>query len=203
MTQTHLPVVDHHTHFIGNYQQQQYTQRMLEEIELSPLTKSRQEQDLSPIQGLYFSPRHIVVALSLAAATTMVMLHYFDSARDGIGVMTHSTFNASRDLDFAIIGFPKTGTSFLLEVLGAHPEITMPPKEFCAIHHADGDNELSGWIENQSAYQPYGQKYGIKCPTMIRVTNAIENLMKVSDETRLVVGVRHPVLWFQSFYNYR
>ena len=189
-------------------------------IGVSSLNQSRQQEDyLSPnksIQGVYFSRAHnIVVALSLVAATSMVLYfsdfslpfakeapNHINSARD-FGLMTQSTFNASRELDFAIIGFPKTGTSFLLEVLGAHPEITMPPKEFCSIHHANGDKQLSDWIKNESAYQPYGQKYGIKCPSMIRVTNAIENLIKVSDETRLVVGVRHPVLWFQSFYNYR
>ena len=83
------------------------------------------------------------------------------------------------------------------------PEITMPAKEFCAIHHDNGDKELTRWMKNQSSYKQPSQKYGIKCPTMIRVTNAIENLMKVSVQTRLVIGVRHPVLWFQSFYNYR
>lgn len=82
-------------------------------------------------------------------------------------------------------------------------EITMPPYEFCKIHQENGDKQLTHWMKNQSTHNPPGQKYGIKCPTMIRVTNAIENLMKVSDKTRLVIGVRHPVLWFQSFYNYR
>ena len=168
------------------------------------------------IQPAPFTPgRSAIYTLTLFAATALLVLYFSDSrsspyANNGIGegtndniVLRHNadalqpSFDASRELDFAVIGFPKTGTSFLLEVLGMHPEITMPPKEFCKIHHENGDKELMHWIKNQTAYHPPEQKYGIKCPTMIRVTNAIENLMKVSDQTRLVIGVRHPILWFQ------
>ena len=49
----------------------------------------------------------------------------------------------------------------------------------------------------------YNIKYGIKCPTMVRNTNAIDNLAEMSNNTRLIIGLRHPVLFFQSFYNYR
>ncbi|KAL7520079.1 hypothetical protein ACHAWX_004826 [Stephanocyclus meneghinianus] len=117
------------------------------------------------------------------------------------------------DLDFAILGFPKTGTTFLIYALLQHPQVIMPPDgtapyEFCQIHHKDGDQELRDWLKNSSSYKPAGMlssplKRGIKCPTMVRATNSIENLLKVSDATKLIVGVRHPVLWFQSFYNYR
>ena len=95
------------------------------------------------------------------------------------------------------------GTSFLLMLLGMQPEITMPPNEFCGIKGRNGDRELIQWMKNQSRYNPPSQKYGIKCPSMVRDTDMIENLIKVSVYTRLVIGVRHPVLWFQSFYNHR
>ncbi|KAL3803151.1 hypothetical protein HJC23_003426 [Cyclotella cryptica] len=119
------------------------------------------------------------------------------------------------DLDFAILGFPKTGTTFLIYALQQHPQVVMPPDgtapyEFCQIHRKDGDQELRDWLNNSSSsFKPPGMpasvslKRGIKCPTMVRAMNSIENLMKVSDATKLIVGVRHPVLWFQSFYNYR
>lgn len=35
------------------------------------------------------------------------------------------------DLDFAVIGFPKTGTTFLKNVLEQHLEVKMYPDEFC------------------------------------------------------------------------
>jgi hypothetical protein len=120
-------------------------------------------------------------------------------------------------LDFAVLGFPKTGTTFVNYALRQHPQVVMPPDgprgdpmEFCQVHRPDGDERLRGWLRDASSSSVGGGetttldvKYGIKCPTMIRSTNAIENLMKVSDSTKLIVGVRHPLLWFQSFYNYR
>ena len=123
-----------------------------------------------------------------------------------------STKDNRTDLDFAIVGFPKTGTTFLIYALEQHPQVLMPPQEtwtapmeFCQIHHQDGAQQLRDWLHNTSSIEVAGSltKRGIKCPTMVRATNAIEHLMAVSDVTKLVVGVRHPVSWFQSFYNYR
>ncbi|KAL3803153.1 hypothetical protein HJC23_003428 [Cyclotella cryptica] len=193
----------------------------------------RQQSHLRATRGVIVMMCHaylrvVILTLTLIAFTALFAVLFPDSSsppvraasdnRGGVAAMDDKlitmrtntsasyqpSFNASRDLDFAVIGFPKTGTTFLLEVLGRHPEITMPPKEFCQIHHETGDKELINWMKNTTAAKSsQRQKYGIKCPTMIRVTNAIENLMKVTDQARLVVGVRHPVLWFQSFYNYR
>lgn len=121
----------------------------------------------------------------------------------------------SHQLDFAIIGWPKTGkplgiwflffnyrlslvfshhhvdifsgTSFLLSVLGEHPEISMPEDEFCDIIYTE--RNLTSWLQEKKSLessQPPSvpQKYGIKCPQMIRRTKSIENLMKLSDSTR-------------------
>ena len=113
--------------------------------------------------------------------------------------------HGSLALDFAVIGFPKTGTTFLLKVLGSHAEIEMPSKEFCDINKDDGVAQMKNWLQsvqsNLNASPPL--RYGIKCPVMVRTTHSITNLVKMSDRTRLIVGVRHPVRWFESFYNYR
>ncbi|KAL9190970.1 hypothetical protein ACHAXT_000676 [Thalassiosira profunda] len=111
-----------------------------------------------------------------------------------------------KGLDFAIIGLPKTGTTFLLNELGLHPEVTMPPEEICDICHDNGAEWTAEWLRNASsapAASGLPQKYGLKCPKMVRDTRAIDNLISMGSDTRLVVGVRNPVLWFQSFYNYR
>ena len=121
----------------------------------------------------------------------------------------HPSYYNNRDLDIAVIGFPKTGTTFLLRVLGRHKEIFMQDKEFCGIEEHNGDEKLRHYLQNKiieaKAVGPsHRLRYGIKCPVMVRNMDAIENLAKVSTNyTRLVVGVRHPALWFQSFYNFR
>ena len=145
----------------------------------------------------------IVVSIAITCGVSLPILifvcnttklnHKFNILRDSSGIA----------LNFAIAGFPKTGTTFLLKLLENHPEIVMPSEEFCDIHK--GTSEILSWLKNASVsdLQTPNKQYGIKCPTMVRNTNAIDNLAKLSGDTRLIVGVRHPVLWFQSFYNYR
>ena len=148
--------------------------------------------------------------------------HYFTGFRSDIKLRSYSSCgggeeinsdnNKSVRLDFAIIGFPKTGTSFLFDVLKDHPDIVMGERpemkysyrEFCQIHNKDGVEQTMAWLNNVSIAAAVSPKiYGIKCPTMVRGMSAIDNLVKMSDHTRLVVGVRHPLFWFESFYNFR
>lgn len=143
----------------------------------------------------------IIVSIAISCGVTLPILSFVCNT----AIIKHK-FNILGDssgiaLNFAIVGFPKTGTTFLLKLLENHPEVVMPPQEFCDIHR--GTSEIRSWLNDASDLQTIDKKYGIKCPTMVRNTNAIDNLAKLSDDTRLVVGVRHPVLWFQSFYNYR
>ena len=108
--------------------------------------------------------------------------------------------------NFGIIGFPKTGTSFLLHALGKHPEISMPTSETCKLSKFDKlkkENIFLIAAQQSEDERTPPTRYGFKCPEMIRETSLLENFEPISNETRLVVGVRHPVLWFQSFYNFR
>ena len=107
-------------------------------------------------------------------------------------------------ISFAVAGFPKCGTTFLLNVLGQHPEIVMPSTEFCDVQKGDGVKRTRLIMkEMMQQSSPNALKFGIKCPNMVRNTNAIERLNEMSDDTRLIIGLRHPVLFFQSFYNFR
>ena len=47
------------------------------------------------------------------------------------------------------------------------------------------------------------QKVGYKCPADIRELVALGNLRDYFPKTKLIVGLRHPVWWFESFYNFR
>jgi len=111
--------------------------------------------------------------------------------------------NNNNRLDFAVIGFPRCGTTFLLEQLQEHKDVTMSKGDYCQIHNVtSGAERVSSWLQSAS-YDNANTKYGIKCSTMVRDMSGIENLMKISNNTRLVVGIRHPVKLFESFYNYR
>ena len=108
--------------------------------------------------------------------------------------------------NFGIIGFPKTGTSFLLQALGNHPEVSMPTFETCKISRFDQLKKKNIFLitaqQSEDERTP-PTRYGFKYPSMIRDTAKLEQFVPISNETRLVVGVRHPVLWFESFYNFR
>jgi len=133
-----------------------------------------------------------------------------------VGAMSNTINNNTSGLDFAILGFPKCGTTFLRKVLGYHSDIAMGGRledeehsEFCQIQHNDGVQKTMAWLEHErrlaetSSNQELPKQYGIKCPSMVRKPRAIVNLVKQSNEMRLVLGLRHPVRWFESMYNYR
>ena len=80
------------------------------------------------------------------------------------------------------------------------------------VRKEEGKETLKRWIQRQQQQQEQRQlveeatsnsmKYGVKCSEMIRKPLGIENWADVSS-ANLIVGVRHPVEWFQSNYNYR
>ena len=128
-------------------------------------------------------------------------------------------------LDFALVGFEKTGTTFLLKALSSHPEVVMPvkhselSKKLC-VKKDSGKVVLLDWLNEEHAkdvvlrdsrelvsdnkqLQHSILKHGMKCSDLLRKSLAIENLADLSDQTKLIIGLRHPVLWFQSLYNYR
>lgn len=104
-------------------------------------------------------------------------------------------------LDFAIIGFGKCGTSTLMSWLGQHPEIQCIQQEVWALIN----NKPHTLIRRLYHELPDGQfKRGYKCPADI---NGGENVMRLFrtywPKTKLIIGIRHPLDWFQSLYNFR
>ncbi|KAL3913885.1 MAG: hypothetical protein SGARI_000423 [Bacillariaceae sp.] len=113
-------------------------------------------------------------------------------------------------LDFVIAGFSKSGTSSLLANLGQIAP--MPLKDVCAkaeyiVKAAYGEwNEQYGWdgenLGNDSHHQEQ-QKFlkGSKCPRYIgSELQLLQGFSNALPNTKLIVGIRHPVLWFQSFW---
>ncbi len=121
--------------------------------------------------------------------------------------MTYDSNQNETMLDFAIIGFSKTGTTFLHDILANHSQVIMYDDEFWG----DG-SMLKKWL-NKTAIkatslqndtnreQPTTKRRGIKCPRIVKETSRLNQLL--NNTSRIIVGVRHPVHWFESLYNYR
>ena len=165
--------------------------------------------------------------ISSDSISTIIDDEWLPLKASAINVNNNTTIStkSERILDFAIVGFEKTGTTFLLKALGSHPEVVMPvkhselSKKLC-VKKDSGKVVLLDWLNEQhdkevilrdsrelasdtNKQQRRILKHGMKCSDLLRKSLAIENLADLSDQTRLIVGLRHPVLWFQSLYNYR
>ena len=101
-------------------------------------------------------------------------------------------------LDYAVLGFPKTGTTALMRYLNTENSRTLP-RERCELDWAVFEVVKSLF---EDLPQDNHVKRGLKCPQCVS-NHCFKNLSKYFYKTKLIVGVRHPVLWFQSFYNYR
>lgn len=105
-------------------------------------------------------------------------------------------------LDFYIAGFPKCSTSTMNSTLNQSNEISIWPKERCDLISNEPDtvvyDKLTSVLNNTNLLQ------GIKCPTGICCSqNAVRRLERWYPNVKLIFGLRHPVDYFQSFYNYR
>ena len=102
-------------------------------------------------------------------------------------------------LDFAIIGHPKTSTSAIIRWLSKDDQIRMKNGE----DHALTQGQPGQMVQN--LYQlEHGRQYrrGYKAPADITKPEALRAFVKHWPQTKLIVGVRHPVKWFESWYNY-
>jgi hypothetical protein len=109
-------------------------------------------------------------------------------------------------LDFFIAGFPKCGTTSLLYAFKDNTETSVGEYEQCSIgdsNLSDGEAFDSLDAELSQLSQDPSVKRGIKCPVGISNAHALERLDLHSPEAKLLIGMRHPVEFFQSYYNYR
>ena len=58
-------------------------------------------------------------------------------------------------------------------------------------------------VDLYKQYQGPHKKMGIKCPRDLEVDLAMKNYHNFFPTTKFIIGLRHPILWFQSFYNFR
>jgi hypothetical protein len=104
-------------------------------------------------------------------------------------------------LDVAIIGFGKAGTTTVMNWLSQHGRIHMYPQEIYDL----ADHRPAHFI--QKLYMlPVGENLirGYKSPMDLTMHHVVQDyLRRYWPATNLVVGIRHPVRWFESLYNFR
>jgi hypothetical protein len=103
-------------------------------------------------------------------------------------------------LDFAIVGHAKTATTFTMNWLASQDEIQMYGYEMHSLRMGKPAE-----LASQLYTLPAGSKYkrGYKAPHDISSIQALDSIAEYWPKCKLVVGLRHPVSWFESFYNFR
>jgi len=106
-------------------------------------------------------------------------------------------------MDFVIAGFAKCGTTTLeanLAYLAPMPEA----QDVCTPVHQTVYYSYINWPKRYaSGSYPNGTEKilrGTKCPAFIS-GNWLKEWSTHLPRTKIIVGIRHPVLWFQSFWN--
>jgi hypothetical protein len=103
-------------------------------------------------------------------------------------------------LDFAILGFGKCGTTTMMYWLAEHPEIQAFTQE---------KYELMQGLPGLFAKKLYrdlpagNYKRGYKAPQDVRYIHVLQYFRNYFVNAKIMVGIRHPVTWFQSLYNFR
>jgi hypothetical protein len=208
------------------------------------------------IRNIYLLSKVVVVVppkssqSSLSSAAAAASLSSSDESKTQQLLLPPSEQQSPTTLDFAIIGFAKTGTTYLHQLLSNHTQIIMYPDEFWGdavalqkwLVQSSRSDSNSKWkrenpyrhiddysnrevdrvtaslvqqsqqlqdsqvqqqqLQQSSPPPPPRKRLGIKCPRIIKETTRLDQLLLVNT-SRVIVGVRHPVYWFESLYNYR
>jgi hypothetical protein len=107
-------------------------------------------------------------------------------------------------LDFAIVGHCKTGTTFLANWLSSHSEIdgSWNERETHHLTSLRASRMVEHLYNNNQRHHP-DQRHAYKAPRDIYNPNVVRLLAQYFPTTKLIVGLRSPLEYFESFYNYR
>ena len=120
-------------------------------------------------------------------------------------IYPNNTYSIQKDissyLSFAIIGMSKTGTTSLLNMLSNSTSIIQ--KERCDLVIDDVPLLLNSLYKIRRVQSSRKSNVtGIKCPQDLSSMKSIQNYKQYFHQTKLIVGLRHPILWFESMYNF-
>lgn len=103
-------------------------------------------------------------------------------------------------LDFAILGHAKCATTFVMNWLRQHEQVQMWDHEVCDLNN----RQPASLVRKLYTELPAGDNYlrGFKCPGHFS-REPLRYFRQYFKHTKLIVGLRHPVKWFESYYNFR
>ena len=99
-------------------------------------------------------------------------------------------------LDFAILGFEKSGTSTLMKWLGGHPEVQCFQEEVYDLYRNRTGSLV--WRLHTQLKPGFEYKRGFKSPVDIFNAEAIHLLDAYFPKTRILLALRHPVLYVST-----
>ena len=110
-------------------------------------------------------------------------------------------YNKSQ-FDVFIAGFAKCATTSLKDLLAASTH--MVEKEVCRPFGASvNDSQALDMLDAVALQLPDNGLKAFKCPGGVKLARAIERMQAHSPQAKWIVGLRHPVLMLESYYNYR
>lgn len=128
------------------------------------------------------------------------------SLTDGTNVHT----DVSWMLDFAITGFAKCGTTWMMNYLRRNGrssgELWVNQGEVHFMRKPDGPAKMVKMMyKTHEADVAEGTKrlYGVKNPAEMEIEGSLGRYAEYFPQTKFIISLRHPVKWFESFFNFR
>lgn len=97
-------------------------------------------------------------------------------------------------LDFAILGHAKCATTYLMNWLRQHDSVQMHDREVCDLNN----RQPASLVRKLYTELPAGEDFvrGYKCPGHFS-REPLRYFRQYFTKTKLIVGLRHPVRWFE------
>ena len=105
-------------------------------------------------------------------------------------------------LDAAILGFAKCGTTTLSGWFDNHPEMKSIPQESFALL-GNQPQRLTKWLYAMRQDSATYKKQLYKQPKDAYTPHVLATLDQYWPRAKLIYTLRHPVTWFESYYNFR